>query len=74
MIYVGPENWNPGPLHIKGPKPRPRSPIVRDTQQKLLEGPRMWLRTTLCLTSRKTPKEKDRFSTGATQGKRLPSP
>ena len=29
---VGLENWNPGPPHIKGPKPRPRSPIVRDTQ------------------------------------------
>ena len=29
---VGPESWSPGPLHIKGPKPRPRSPIFRDTQ------------------------------------------
>ena len=32
IIGVGPENWKPSPLHIKGPKPRPRSPIVRDTQ------------------------------------------
>ena len=32
IVGVGPENWKPGPLHIKGPKPRPRSPIVRDTQ------------------------------------------
>ena len=32
IVSVGPENWNLGPLHIKGPKPRPRSPIVRDTQ------------------------------------------
>ena len=29
---VGPENWSPDPPHIKGLKPRPRSPIVRDTQ------------------------------------------
>ena len=63
-----------GPLHIKGPKSRPRSPIDRETQQKLLEGPRIWLRTTLCPTYRKTPDEKDRFSTGAAQGKRLPAP
>ena len=74
MISVEPENWNPGPLHIKGPKSRPRSPIDRETQQKLLEGPRIWPRTTLCPTYRKTPEEKDRFSTGAAQGKRLPAP
>ena len=31
-VAVGPENWNLSPPHIKGPKLRPRSPIVRDTQ------------------------------------------
>ena len=35
---VGPENWNPGPLHIKGPKPRPRSPIFRTHSKSSLKA------------------------------------
>ena len=51
--FVGPEIWGPSPLCIKGPKPRPRSPTAKDAQWKLLEGPQMWLRTTLRPTSHK---------------------
>ena len=74
ITYVGPEIWGPSPLYIQGPKPRPKSPIAEDVWWKPHKGPRMWPRMISRSTPHKTPEEKDKLSTGAGQGRKLPTP
>ena len=63
----------PGPLYVRAQGLSRGELLPRTHNESPKKGPKIWSRTILCSAPHKTTEETDKLSTGAGQGRKLPT-